>query len=137
ATTSDGESGIASVGFPTVYGSDSFTDTTSPYSTTYSWTSSANASGAKTVTVTNGAGATSTSTFTVTPDTAAPTGESAALSGGPYYTSLSVPLTLNNGSDATSGVDSSSGIVERDVATLSGGSCGSYTGSWTPVTLAS
>src|SRR5439155_26267952 len=57
--------------------------------------------------------------------------------GGPYYTSLSVPLTLSDGSDAASGLYTSSAIVERDVATLSGGSCGSYSGSWSTVSLVS
>ena len=63
------------------------------------------ASGAKTVTATNGAGLTSTDTFTVTPDTTAPSGQTVDLSGGPWYTSLSVPLTLDWGSDAGSGLD--------------------------------
>src|SRR5205085_3317745 len=42
---------------------------------------------------------------------------------------------LNNGSDALSGVDSTSGIVERDSAVLSANACGSFSGTWTPVTL--
>src|SRR5205823_1100336 len=121
--------------FPTVFGSDSSAQTSSPYSQTYSWTASASASGSKTVTSTDGAGLTNTSTFTVTPDTAAPTGESASLSGGPYYTSPSVPLTLANGSDAISGVDSASALIERDSAALSSGTCGSFSGTWTQVTL--
>ena len=52
-----------------------------------------------------------------------------------YYTSLSVPVTLNGGSDGGSGVASGSSVVERDEATLSGGSCGSFSGSWTTTTL--
>src|SRR5207248_8188064 len=126
ATSSDTESGIASIAFPTVFGSDSLTDSTSPYSQTYSWTASASASGSKTVTATNGAGSTTTSTFTVTPDTTAPSGQTIVLGGGTYYTTLSIPLTLGNGTDSGSGIDASSGIVERDSATLSGGSCGSF-----------
>src|SRR5439155_5328926 len=118
-------------------GSDSSTQTSSPYSQTYSWTASASASGSKTVISTNGAGLTGTSAFTVTPDTTAPSGESVALVGGPYYTSLSVPLTLSNGSDAGSGLDTSSAIVERDSATLSGGTCGSFSGNWSTVSLVS
>src|SRR5205085_4887468 len=104
-------------------------------SQTYSWDASATASGSKTVTVTNGAALTSTDTFTVTSDTTAPSGESVSLVGGPYYTSLSVPLTLSNGSDAGSGLDASSAVVERDSAVLSNGSCGSFSGTWTQVTL--
>src|SRR5205085_11926972 len=62
-------------------------------------------------------------------------GESVSLAGGPYYTLLSVPLTLGNGSDGGSGIDATSGIVERDSTTLSNGSCGSFSGTWTQVTL--
>src|SRR5207245_2090135 len=61
-------------------------------------------------------------------------GQSVSLSGGPYYTTLSVPLSLGNGSDSGSGIDASSGIVERASATLSAGSCGSF-GSYAPVSL--
>src|SRR5205085_5177850 len=93
ATSSDAETAITSIAFPTVFGSDSLILTTSPYSQIYSWTASASAGGAKTVTSTNGAGLTGSSTFTVTPDTTAPSGVSVSLDGGPYYTSLSVPLT--------------------------------------------
>src|SRR5205085_4941152 len=73
--------------------------------------------------------------FTVTPDTAAPTGQTVALSGGPSYTTASVALTLSNGTDGGSGIDASSGLVERDSATFSAGTCGSYSGTWTQVTL--
>src|SRR5206468_10653999 len=52
-----------------------------------------------------------------------------------YYTSLSVPVTKNGGSDGGSGVDSSSSILQRDVANLSGGSCTGWSGTWTNVTL--
>src|SRR3989442_9895589 len=77
----------------------------SPYQATYGWTSSTSASGAQTVTVTNGAGLASTDAFTVTPDTTAPSGQSAAVTGG-YYSSLSVPVSLGNGSDSGSGIRS-------------------------------
>src|SRR5262249_57114468 len=52
-----------------------------------------------------------------------------------YYTSLSVPVTKNGGSDGGSGIDAASSSLERDDATLSNGSCGSFSGSWTTVTL--
>jgi hypothetical protein len=60
---------------------------------------------------------------------------SVALVGGPNYGSLSVPLTLNAGSDAGSGVNGASGVVERDAVALSSGACGSFTDAWAPVTL--
>ena len=141
ATASDGQSDVASVEFPDLSALNGFsgsggTDASSPYaSTTYSWTSGASGDpGGKTVTATNSAGGTATTTITITPDSTAPTGQTAALSGGPYYSSTSVPLTLANGSDSGAGIDSSSGVVERDSATLTGGTCGSF-GSWSTVTL--
>src|SRR5207244_8072442 len=91
-------------------------------------------SGSQTVTATNGAGLTASNSFTVSADTAAPSGQSVDLSGGPYYTTLSVPLSLANGSDSGSGIDAASGIVERAEATLSNGTCGSF-GSYAPVSL--
>jgi hypothetical protein len=69
AASTDAQSGVASVGFPAVFGGDSAAATSSPYSTDYTWSASDTASGAKSVTVTNGAGLTATDTFTVTPDT--------------------------------------------------------------------
>src|SRR5205807_923098 len=81
----------------------------------------------------NNASSTSTAAFTVTPDTTAPTSQSAAVTGG-YYTSLSVPVSLANGSDSGSGIDASSAVVLRASATLTNGSCGSY-GSYQPFTV--
>ena len=48
---------------------------------------------------------------------------------------MSVPLTISDGSDAASGVDAASGIVERETGTLSNGTCVGWTGTWSPVTL--
>ncbi len=127
-------SGIDSVDFPAVFGSDSATVSTTPFSHIYSWTSSASAGGTKTVTVTDGDSDSDTVDFTVTSDTTAPTGHSVALSGGPTYSTLSVPLLLDNGTDAGSGVDSASGAVERASAALSAGTCGTF-GGYTAVTL--
>src|SRR2546428_14079542 len=46
----------------------------------------------------------------------------------------SVPLSLDNGTDSGSGIDTASGVVERASAALTAGSCGSF-GSWAPVSL--
>src|SRR5581483_7664593 len=70
-----------------------------------------------------------------TPDTTAPAGQSATLGGGPWFTSLSVPLTLDDGSDAGAGIDPASGVVERADAPLADGICGTF-GAYAPVTLA-
>jgi hypothetical protein len=139
ATTNDGQSGIASVSFPalpagfTGGGADT---TPTPYRGTYSWDNTAATSpGARIVTVANNATGTGTQTFTVTKDTSAPTGHSVALSGGPWYTTASVPLTPTDGSDNVggAGIDTASRVYEREEATLAGGVCGSWGGSWTVV----
>src|SRR5439155_10382923 len=57
-------------------------------------------------------------------------------SGGPVYGTLSVPLTLGNGTDSGSGVDPASGVVEREAGVATNGTCGSWGGTWSPVTLA-
>jgi hypothetical protein len=87
------------------------------------------------VTATNAAGISSLpASFAVTADADGPTGMAATVAGG-FVTSLSVPVTLTSGSDALSGVDAASGIVERESATLAGAACGSYSGAWTEVSL--
>ena len=52
-----------------------------------------------------------------------------------YFTSLSVPVTLQNGSDALSGSRSRHGVLERETATLANGSCVAWSGTWNAVTL--
>src|SRR5207244_1079573 len=133
ASSSDAYSGIASYGFPTLPSGWSVSGTGS--SRTYSYTANPTApSGNQNVSATNNAGLSATTAMTFTADSTAPSGQSVALSGGPYYTTLSVPLTLGNGSDAGSGINASSGVVQRASATLSNGSCGTF-GSYATVTL--
>src|SRR3989442_2953868 len=69
ATSSDSETAVASIAFPTVFGSDSLTQTSGPYSQTYSWTASATASGAGTVNASNPATFASTIASTASPET--------------------------------------------------------------------
>ena len=136
ATTSDPQSGVQKVTFPAVAGmTGGGDDLASPFQGSYDWTAGTGASGAQTVTARNNAGIASAAAFTVTPDLAVPTGHSAAIVGGAYYTALSVPLVLDNGSDTGSGVDPASGLIERQVATLSNGNCVSWSGVWATVTL--
>jgi hypothetical protein len=73
--------------------------------------------------------AVSTSTDnTVTYDNAAPTGGSITYTDG-YQTNTTVALTVSDGTDTGSGIDTSSRIVQRRSATLTSGTCGGY-GSW-------
>jgi Chitobiase/beta-hexosaminidase C-terminal domain len=124
--TASAPSLISSIDFPAVFGSDSLSDTTSPYSQTYSWTSASNTSGVMTVAANDGDADTGTADFTVTPDTTGPTGVSVALNGGPGFSTPSVPLTLSEGSDAGAGVNSSADTVQRATGALSNGSCSSF-----------
>ncbi|MEM4347953.1 MAG: hypothetical protein QXN37_00045 [Candidatus Anstonellaceae archaeon] len=58
-------------------------------------------------------------------DTTAPTGGSISYNDG-YYTTASVEITYNVGSDSGSGLNLSSGQIQRAEATLSNGVCGSF-----------
>src|SRR5581483_3509853 len=91
-------------------------------------------SGPQDVTATNGAGLTASTAITLTPDTTPPTGQTVSLSGGPWYTTTNIPLTLDNGTDNQAGIDPTSGLVERATATLTNGTCDSF-GAYTPITL--
>ena len=76
---------------------------------------------ARDVTATNGAGLRGSDSLAIVADATAPSGQSVDLAGGPWYTTTSIPLTLDDGTDAGSGVDSTSGVVERSEAALSNG----------------
>ena len=135
ATSSDPESGSASVAFPNVFGSDGATDSSARTRTTTHGAPPTPPAAPRPSQSRTAPATTSSGTFTVTPDTTAPTGQSVSLSGGPWYATDSVDLTLANGSDSGAGVDNASGVVERDSATLAGSTCGSFSGAWTTVTL--
>jgi hypothetical protein len=132
------QSGVAWVTFPdasTTSGwsaSTGGTDTSSPYSSPvgYTWTAGAAAPGAKTVTATSGAGQTMTAAITISADSTPPTGQTIAVSGGPFFAIASVPLTISRGTDAGAGVDPSGDVVERAMAPLRNGICGTF-GSFT------
>ncbi|HKP19173.1 MAG TPA: chitobiase/beta-hexosaminidase C-terminal domain-containing protein [Gaiellaceae bacterium] len=141
ASASDSQSGIAQVDFPTLVGTTGWSgaggsDTSSPYASpvSYSWTASASAPGAKTVTATNKTGLTATDTITISADSTAPTGPTAALSGGPWYSTTSVPLTIGTGTDSAAGIDSARTVAERASAPLANGTCGTF-GAFAAVTL--
>ena len=58
-------------------------------------------------------------------DNTAPAGGYVSYANG-YYTSLSVAVTYATGTDSGSGLNLSSGTLQRANATLSAGACGSY-----------
>ena len=139
----DPESGLQKVNFPALSG---FTgggdDTSSPYSTTYTWSSSSDA-GSKSVTATNGIGSTSTSNFSIVRDVSAPSGGALNVNGtaasGAGTTSANTSGsfaigTRTNYSETQSGSASglASSTLVRDQATFAAGSCGSF---GSPVTV--
>jgi uncharacterized delta-60 repeat protein len=73
-----------------------------------------------------------TAANTVKIETTAPAGGSISYTSG-YYTTASVALTVTDGTDATSGLNTSSRITQRKSATLSAGTCGSF-GSFATIT---
>src|SRR6266542_2657425 len=138
-TSNDAESGIDHLTFPGGFGTGwtgGGADSSSPYQGIYTFTAASTApAGNQNVTATNGWALTSAATvFTVVADTIAPSVTSPSVAAG-YYTSLSVPVSKNGGTDGGSGVDATTSVLQRDDATLTNGSCGSFSGSWTNVTL--
>ena len=120
ATSSDPQSGVASTTYPALGSGWSET------SGAYTFNSSAAApSGGQTVTVTNGAGLQSTASFTVVGDAAAPSAGSVTVATG-FHSLTNVDLTLDDGTDAGSGVDASSELLQRADATLTGGVCDAF-----------
>src|SRR5205807_3132137 len=87
-----------------------------------------------TVTGSDAAGNSAPTSLTYTNDVTAPSVTAPSVTAG-YYNTTSVPVTANGGSDSGSGVTAGSSQIQRDVTTLANGSCGSFSGSWTNVTL--
>ena len=138
-TSSDPESGIDHLTFPGSLGSGwagGGQDSSSPYTGVYTFSAAATApAGTQNVTATNGWALTSAATsFTIVADTTAPSVTAPSVGAG-YYTSLSVPVTKNGGSDGGSGLDNTSSVLQRDEAALTNGACGTFPGSWSTVTL--
>jgi len=61
-----------------------------------------------------------------------PFGTSAGVITSAYATGA-VTVTADSGSDSISGVNAASAVLQRDEATLTKGSCGSFSGSWSAV----
>ena len=118
--------GITSVDFPDLFGSNPAPAPATSH--TYTWVAGDTATPAHTVSVAvSDVDNTSSGSFDVAPDITPPAGETVTLSGGPTFTTPSVPLTLTNGTDTGgAGVDASSGELWRASAALTGGTCGSF-----------
>jgi len=125
ATASDAGSGLERIRFP-----GPLDDFTSPYQAIYAFS---DLSGAQAVTAFDLAGNSAPSSFTVTPDTAGPAGGSVSYPDG-YDADGQVTISTADGTDALSGVDGSSGVIERRTAPLVDGVCDPFTGGWTSVT---
>ena len=136
ASASDTVSDVAGVTFPDVSGTSGWsgstggTDAFGPYSSPadYVWTSGASAPGAQTVTAADKAGNSGSDSITIAADSNAPTGQSFALTGAsaPYVTGGAVTFALGDGSDAGSGLDTSTRTVTRETGTLSNGTCAGF-----------
>ena len=135
ATASDAQSGIASVAFPAIANvTGGGTDASSPYEMDYTWGASTAATGNQNVTAHNNAGLDERQRA-LHADTGfdRPHRPDARARGRPLLHDRSVSLTAGDGSDGGSGLDTSSRLYERDSATLTNGTCGAFSGSWTTV----
>jgi hypothetical protein len=123
ATTSDPQSGIQKVNFPAL---TSFTGggdkTSSPYSSTYTWTTSSD-SGSKTVTAYNGLANTATGTFSLVRDVTAPSGGALTVNG------VAASGTGSTSSATTTGfaIDTRTDYAEAQSASQSGLASGTLT----------
>ena len=137
-SSTDAQSGIGSYTFGTLNsnGGSNFggSQTGDHYDYTFGASTTA-PSTARTVSATNGAGTgSSDTTYSIAADTTAPSMTAPSVTAG-YYTSLSVPVTKNGGTDGGSDIDNTTSILQRDDITLTNGNCGSFAGSWSAVTL--
>src|SRR4051812_36061377 len=141
ATSTDNDSGLLKVNFPspTGFSSGGGDSNSSPYQTTYNWSGAVAASGSQTTTAYNNANLSNSNTFTITPDTTAPTGGALTVNGTnatgagstSYNSSGSSTIgTISDYTDSGSGLTSS--VLTRQSATLgssngiAAGSCGSF-----------
>jgi hypothetical protein len=128
ATSTDSDSGILKLNFPSLSGfSGGGGDvSSSPYQTSYSWSGAVSASGSQTVTAYDNAGLTSTASFTVTADTSTPTGGALTVNGtaasgaGTTSTTSNPNFTIGTRTDYTdsgSGLASSSLTIQSETLT--------------------
>jgi uncharacterized repeat protein (TIGR01451 family) len=129
AGSTDANSGIASYALPTLPAG--WTGTAGALGVkTYSWSAPnpTAPSGAQNTTATNNATlASAAAGLTLASDVTAPATGNVTYTDG-YYTSASVSVSFARGTDGGSGVNATSGLLQRAEATLTGGACGSYSG---------
>ena len=129
AAATDGNSGIASYQFTALGAGWTSTPGALGVNTySYSAPNPTVPSGGQDVKAFNHAGQQSAgAAFAVIADATAPTGGNVTYTGG-TYTTASVGVTFSPGSDAGSGLDAASGLLQRQAAPLSAGVCGTYGG---------
>ena len=136
----DATSGPASVDYPDVatsgwtHASESTSIGPGFASSTFSWTSAPSLPGGYVVTGHDLAGNQAAQPVAFVSDTTAPAGGSVSYTGG-YTTVASVAVTLGDGTDSQSGIDTSSAgseLLQRSSATLVSGACGSF-GAYTTI----
>ncbi|MDX6676000.1 MAG: hypothetical protein QOE31_52, partial [Solirubrobacteraceae bacterium] len=81
--------------------------------------------GAQTVTASNYAGRSSSSTFTATADPDAPAGGNVSYASG-YTGASTISVAFAAGTDAGSGLDAASAVLQRSRAALANGTCGTF-----------
>lgn len=128
ASSTDANSGIASYAFPTLPAGWSATPGALGVNT-YSWSAPnpTAPSGAQNATAANNATLNSAAAlFTMASDITAPATGTVGYTDG-YYSSASVSVSFTKGTDGGSGVNATSGLLQRASAPLqAGGTCGSY-----------
>ncbi len=129
AATTDAESGLEKVGFPSLSGSSisggGDDALPAPYSGTYTWTTSSTAVASATVTATNNASGAASSLFAVAIDNTDPTGSVS------YYDGLS---SIGTATVSFTNADGGSGLasvtIKRDSASITGATCGTFPGTY-------
>ncbi len=133
ASTSDPASGVLRYNFPAAFGTNWSATPGDLDEMTYSWSGTPQTVGAKSITATNHANRTSgaSATFTPTVDNISPTAGSVTyLNTATASTSLNIAFTT--GTDSGSGLGTR--LLQRASATLTGGTCGSWSGFTTVAT---
>lgn len=127
-STDTGGSGVQKVNFPSPNNlTGCGDDASSPYTCSFSFTTSTTQSGAVTETAYDNVDNTNTCSFTLTRDITAPAGGSIIYTDG-WYNGTDVSVTFTNGTDSGSGI--ASRVLQVQSATIDGsGNCGAF-GGW-------